>query len=266
MSEQENPEAEMSIVGHLEALRWHIIRSLIAVGICMIGFLIYVQDFIKYVVLAPFRKDFFMHQYLCQLNEMLCFEKIQVTFQATEPYEQFTRAIFLAFVGGLVVSCPYIVYEIWSFVKPGLHPKEQKSMSGMIWIISALFIIGVLFGYFVITPFSVVFLAGFQLSPEVQNIWRIGEVVALIAEISLAGGILFQVPVVSYFGAKLGLLGPKMMKKYRKHAVVVILIVAGILTPPDPFSQLFLGIPMYLLYEISIWITAVVVRNKEKAQ
>lgn len=252
----------MSFVEHLEELRWHIIRSLIAVGIGMIFFFAYVQDFIENVVLAPFSPRFFINDFLCQMNETLCFGRIEVNFQATEPYEQFSRAIYISFIGGLIVAFPYVVWEFWRFLKPGLLDSEIKKTRGFVSVVSILFLLGVGFGYFVISPFSVIFLSQFQIAEGVQNNWRIGSVIELIAQISLAGGLLFQLPVLSYFLARIGILTSKVMRTYRRHAIVLILVIAGILTPPDPFSQIFLGIPMFLLYEVSIWI----VRSVEKKE
>lgn len=258
-----NDKKEMSFVEHLEELRWHIIRSLIAIGIAMIFFFVFVQDFINHIILAPFSPQFFINEFLCQMNETLCFGKIDVNFQATEPYEQFSRAIYISFMGGLVVAFPYVVWELWRFLKPGLLESEIKKTKGFVSVVSILFILGVLFGYFIISPFSVIFLSKFQIADGVQNNWRIGSVIELIAQITLAGGFLFQLPVLSYFLAKMGILTSKTMKTYRRHAIVFILIVAGILTPPDPFSQIFLGVPMFLLYELSIWIVKSIEKKEQ---
>ncbi len=249
-----NEKKEMSFVDHLEELRWHIIRSLIAIGIGMIFFFAFVQDFINLVILAPFSPKFFINDFLCQMNETLCFGKIEVNFQATEPYEQFSRAIYISFIGGLIVAFPYVVWELWRFLKPGLLDSEIKKTKGFVFVVSILFLLGVCFGYFIISPFSVIFLSKFQIADGVQNNWRIGSVIELIAQITLAGGLLFQLPVFSFFLGRMGILTSKVMRTYRRHAIVLILVIAGILTPPDPFSQIFLGIPMFMLYELSIWI------------
>jgi|YNPMSStandDraft_2_1061718.scaffolds.fasta_scaffold03444_2 sec-independent protein translocase protein TatC len=260
-----NDKKEMSFVEHLEELRWHIIRSLIAIGICMIFFFAFIQDFIQYIVLAPFSPKFFINDFLCQINETLCFGKIEVNLQATEPYEQFTRAIYISFIGGLVVAFPYVAWEFWRFLKPALYDEEIRKTRGFVFVISVLFLLGVAFGYFIISPFSVIFLSKFQIAEGIQNNWRIGSVIELIAQITLAGGLLFQLPVLAYFLGKMGILTSRFMGRYRRHAVVFILIIAGILTPPDPFSQIFLGLPMYLLYELSIWIVKSI-EHKEKNQ
>ncbi len=248
---------------HLEELRWHIIRSLIAIGICMIFFFAFIQDFINQVVLAPFSAKFFINDFLCRMNETLCFGKIEVNLQATEPYEQFTRAIYIAFIGGFIVAFPYVAWEFWRFLKPGLLEEEIKKTQNFVLVVSILFLLGVCFGYFIISPFSVIFLSKFQIADGIQNNWRIGSVIELIAQITLAGGLLFQLPVLSYFLGRMGILSSKFMKKYRRHSIVLILVIAGILTPPDPLSQIFLGIPMYLLYELSIGLVKSI-ENKEK--
>lgn len=260
--QQTNPNKEMSFLDHLEEFRWHLVRSLAVVAILMIVLFNYLDQLITMVVLAPFRPDFPVNAWLCAINDRLCFDKIDVIFQATEPYEQFTRAFFLAFVGGLVLGSPYILWEIWRFLKPGLRPTEKRLARWAVWSFFMLFNTGFAFGYFIITPFSVRFLSSFKLAPEVQNIWRIANVISLITEISIAGGLLFELPFVSFILSKFGILTPALMRKYRRHAVVVILIIAGILTPPDPLSQILLGVPMWGLYEISIFISTYVHRNK----
>lgn len=252
----------MSFVEHLEEFRWHLIRSLVAVGVVMIFFFVYVQPFIEHVVLAPFTPDFWISRQLCTWNKSLCFEKIAVTFQATEPYEQFTRAIYISFIGGLIVAFPYISWEFWRFLKPALYEDEIRKTRYFSFVVTLLFLIGVVFGYFIISPFSVIFLSNFALAPGVENNWRIGSVIELIGQITLASGLLFELPVVAYFLGRVGILTSKVMRNYRRHAIVIILIIAGILTPPDPFSQIFLGVPMYLLFEVSISIVKSIERKR----
>jgi sec-independent protein translocase protein TatC len=255
---------EMTFLEHLEELRWHLVRMLVAIAVAMVILFAYIQELVQYVILAPFRSDFPTHRLLCYLNQHFCFQKIEVQMQATDPTEQFTRAILIAAVAGIVITFPYCVWELWRFVRPGLEPQEIKALRGVVAVVSSLFLLGVLFAYFVICPFSLSFFASFKLAPDIQNIWRIGEVIGLIVNLSLAGGILFEMPVIAYVLARLGILGPAVMRKYRRHAIVGVLIIAGILTPsPDILSQILLALPMLLLYELSIRIVA---RVQEKAQ
>jgi len=252
-----NNDKEMSFLEHLEELRWHLVRSAIVILILMILAFTYITDIVRLVILAPLFADFPTNQLLCTINESYCTVKLNILLQATDPTEQFTKAILIAVVSSIIISFPYIVWEFWRFIKPGLFPKEIKSLKGVVFIISALFLTGVLFAYYVVCPFSLNFLATFQLAPEVQNNWRIGEVISLIVNISLAGGILFEMPVLSYVLSKIGILTPKFMRKYRRHAIVAVLLTAGVLTPsPDILSQVLLALPMMLLYEISIIISA----------
>jgi sec-independent protein translocase protein TatC len=253
----------MSFLDHLEGLRWHLIRSVIAIAVVMLGMFFFVTELINDVVLAPLSHDFPTLKFLCSLGTDLCPPPAHVTLQATEPAEQFTRAIMVAIVGGFIVAFPYVFWELWSFIKPGLYVKEIKKTRGVIFIVSSLFFTGVLFGYFIVTPFTLNFFASFKISPQVENIWRVGNVIALVVQIALAGGLLFQMPVVAYFLAKIGVIGPVLMRKYQRHAIVVCLVVAGILTPsPDLMSQMLLAVPMLLLYQVSIVIVARVARKR----
>ncbi len=252
---EDNDEKEMSFWDHLEDLRWHLIRIVAVLAVGMVVFFIYIKEIIEFVILKPFSKDFFINQLMCKLNESMCFEKMNVSFQATDPYEQFTKAIFISIVGGFIVAFPYIFWEIWRFIKPALHTKEIKGLRGVVFFVSLLFFLGVAFGYFIICPLTVWFLTSFQLASDIQNIWKIGSVIAMIAQISLAGGIVFQFPVLCYFLAKIGFISSAFMRSNRRYAVIAILVIAGILTPsPDPYTQLFMAIPMYLLFEIGILI------------
>lgn len=258
----------MSFFDHLEELRWHVVRSVVVLIVAMIIMFANMNWLVDGVIFGPLRRDFPTNQLLCRINPAACPpDKALAQIIATDPAEQFTKAILIAFVAALVITFPYLIWEVWRFVRPGLYDKEIKGTRGIVAIVSALFIVGVLFGYFVICPFTLSFFATFQLSPQIQNNWRIGEVISLIVMICLAGGLLFEMPVLSWALSKLGILQPQVMRTYRRHAFVVILIVAGILTPsPDVMSQLLLGIPMFGLYEVSIWISAGVERNRRRKE
>jgi sec-independent protein translocase protein TatC len=268
----DEPEARsgqpMSFVGHLEALRWHIIRSALAIVIAMVGVFVFLEEFMRYVVLGPMQPDFPTNRLACYLDESLCASApiMQVTLQATSPTEQFGKAISIGIAGGLVIAFPYVVWELWRFLKPGLQEKEVRVARGAVGVVSFLFFLGVSFTYFVILPLTLRFLAGFQIMEGVQNNWRIGELVSLVTVFCIAGGLLFQLPVLTWILAQLGILRPKIMRKYRRHAIVVILIAAGLLTPsPDAMSQLLLALPIVVLYEVSIVIAARIHKRKEAA-
>lgn len=254
----------MTFFDHLEELRWHIMRSVIAIVLVGIVLFIYRIEVLGTIFLWPFKGNFPTYKLLCWLSDSICVDgNINVLLQATSPYEQFVKALVYAFFGGLIITLPYILWELWRFIKPALGPKEVKAVRWNVAFISLLFFVGGLFGYFVVLPFSIQFLSTFQLlGPEVQNQWRIGEVVNLILMLILGTGALFQFPVIMYYLAKLGIISSAFLSRYRKHSVVVILVIAGIVTPPDPFSQTILAIPMYGLFELSIFIIKRVERNK----
>lgn len=259
---------QMSFLDHLESLRWHITRVLAVLLSLVVVMFVYMDWIMDRVILGPLRANFVSRVLFCRISSALCLDKdFPVSLQATGPSEQFMKALVIAFVGGLVVGFPYLVWELWRFIKPGLYSKEIKAVRGVVLITSLQFLLGISFAYFIITPFTLNFFAGFQLAPDIQNIWRIGEVVGLIVQIALAGGLLFELPVVMWLLARLGLVGPRMLRKYRRHAFVVTLIVSGVLTPdPSLISQLLLALPMFLLYEVSIRITARVERRRQRQE
>jgi len=250
-------EKQMSFLQHAEALRWHVMRMFIAVAIGMLGMFIFVQELVEYVILGPMDANFPTHKLLCQINPSMCMQGVQVKLQATNPSEQFTKAILIAIAGGIVIAFPYIIWELWRFVKPGLYIKEIQATKGLIAVVSILFFTGVAFGYFIVTPFTLSFFSTFSLGSQIENIWRIGDVISLVVQITLITGLLFQLPVLAYFLGRLGMISAAFLRKFRKWSVVAILVIAGILTPsPDMMSQVLLAAPMYLLYEISILVVA----------
>jgi sec-independent protein translocase protein TatC len=269
---------EMSFLDHLEELRWHLIRSVCVLLVAVIVMFFNIRFVTDEIILAPYSSEFPTYKYICQLSPDFCFEnnKVnpqgaqhitggQIIFQATDPSEEFMRAIFIAFIGGLVIAFPYLCWEIWRFVKPGLHPHERKGTRGFVLATSFLFFSGLLFSYYVIAPFTISFLSNFSLSEKIVKIWKIGEVISLVVMLCLAGGVLFEMPVLAYFLAKMGVLGSATLSQFRKHAVIVIFIVSGILTPSaDVFSQLGLALPLLLLYEVSIWVVKYVNKQEEK--
>lgn len=256
----------MTFLEHLEELRWHVIRALLAIIATMIVVFSFIEKIIDYVVLAPLTSGFFTNRMLCKLNEVMCFDSLDVSFQATAPMEQFSRAITFSFFGGFIASFPYVVWEIWRFVKPGLQRKESFVTRWAVGVISFLFLTGVLFSYYMILPISFRFFAEFTLAEDVQNIWRIGDVIGMSIKFCFAGGLMFQLPVLAYVLSEAGILTPQLMRAYRKHALVLILVLAGLLTPPDVISQLLLGGPLFLLYQLSVVISARAQRRRRRNQ
>lgn len=260
----EDPK-EMSFLDHLEELRWHLIRGIIALLLFAILAFIFLPTLFRLVVLTPFSPDFPVNRLLCWINDALCYQNLHLRFLAISPTEQFTRAIVIALGMGLIVAFPYIIWELWRFIKPGLTPEERRTLKGAVFLISFLFFLGASFGYFVLTPFTLAFFSRFQIDPNIENQWRIGSVVGLIFQLTLASGLLFQLPLVVTLLGRIGILSSSVMKRYRRHAIVIILLIAGILTPsPDVFSQLILGTPMYFLYEISIQVLKRIERRKNR--
>ncbi len=208
---------------------------------------------------------------LCKLGELtsspdLCFEELPFIIQSRQMTGQFTMAITASIVIGIIVAFPYAYWEFWRFISPGLHKNERKLANGSTFYVSFLFILGILFGYYIISPLSIYFLSNFRLDPNVANEFDIISYVNTLTMLVLSAGILFQLPIVVFFLTKAGLANPDLMRRYRRHSIVVILIISAILTPPDPMSQLLISLPLIGLYEISIGISGMVIRGKIKRE
>lgn len=259
---QKDPN-EMTFLEHLEALRWHIIRSLAAIVVVAIGVFLAKTFVFDTVILGPTKESFFTYQFICNLSETLCFYPRKLDIITRDLAEQFLSHIKVSFWLGLVVAFPYVFWEIWRFVKPGLYDDERKVSRGVVFTCSSLFITGVLFGYFIIAPFAVTFLSKYQVSPDVLNTTTLTSLVNWMTMVTIPVGLLFELPIVVYFLSKIGLITAKTMKGYRKHAVVVILILAAIITPPDVITQFLIGLPLYMLFEVSIVIAARVEKKQK---
>ena len=254
-------EKEMSFLDHLEELRWHIIRSLIAIMIFAI--LAFVSKSIVFgkVILGPSKSDFWTYKVLCEIGQWIninafCIEKLPFIIQSRQMAGQFMMHISSSFVIGIICAFPYAFWEFWRFISPGLYPNERKAARGATFYVSILFFIGVFFGYFILTPISINFLANYQLDPSILNEFDIISYVGTITTLVLASGLLFQLPMIILFLTKAGIVNKEILRSYRKHAIVVILVFGAMLTPPDPFSQIVMAIPLVGLYEISILISS----------
>lgn len=250
---------EMSFLDHLEELRWHLIRAV--ASILVIAIVIFVmKDFVfSKIVFGPKNADFFTYRFFCSLSDFLCFSPPDFNIQAFKIEEQFVTHIKVSAILGFVASFPYVFYEIWSFVKPGLYKDEIKAARGIVWICSSLFLLGVLFGYFVIAPFALTFLTSYDLGGTIAQP-TLTSYVNNMAMYTLPTGIIFELPVIMFMLAKIGLVTSQDLKTYRKVSMVVILIVSAIITPPDVMTLFLVSFPLYGLYEISIFI----VRRVEK--
>ena len=269
LKQNDNPEAEMSFLQHLEALRWHLVRSVIVViGLAITAF--FYRDLVfDSLLLAPKNADFWTYRMMCRLGQSigmgdaLCIGDTSFELINTQLSGQFTMHMWVSFIAGLVAGAPYVLFEIWSFVKPALRDKERKYTKGVVFYTTALFFTGVLFGYYIIAPLSINFLGTYQVSSQVKNMIQMDSFVSTVTTITLASGIVFELPIVIYFLTKIGIMTPAFMRQYRKHAVVVILIVAAVITPsPDITSQLLVALPLYVLYELSIFVSMFVYKKQ----
>ena len=264
-------KTEMSFLEHLEALRWHLMRAVIAVLTLAIVLFFYREIVFDHFLFAPKHPDFWTYRMLCllsdylEMGDALCIRELPFELINTELSGQFTMHIWVSFVAGFILAAPYILWEIWRFIKPALHDKERKYSKGVVFFSTLLFFAGVLFGYYVIVPLSINFLGSYQVSADVKNMIAMDSFVSTVTTITFASGIVFELPIVIYFLTQIGLMTPQFMRTYRKHAMVIILIVAAVITPsPDVTSQLLVAFPLYLLYELSIFVSMYVVKKSEK--
>lgn len=263
-------QAEMSFVDHLEALRWHVVRSLAAVLVGAIVVFANIDFFFNDIILGPAHNDFITYKLICDfshkvgMGDAMCMEDIKLKLISTEMSSQFMMSFTIAFVTGFIIAFPYVFWEFWRFVGPALTPKEKKKTRGMIFWVSMLFFLGVGFGYFLLAPYTVNFFASFTLSPLIENSFRISDYIENITQLVLGTGVVFQLPLAVLFLSRVGIVTPTFLRASRKYAVVIILIIAAVITPPDVVSQLIVTIPLWILYEISIGISARVVRDQEK--
>lgn len=263
---------EMSFLDHLEDLRWHLIRICIAVVIVATLAFIFSRFIFDEIIFAPLDMSFPTYDFLCRtatfigVDTTFCNEKVPMIIQNRTMAGQFSADIWTAILGGFVISFPYVIYQLWKFVSPGLHDNERKHSRGFIIISSLLFFIGVLFGYYIVTPLSINFLANYSVSTTVDNQIDISSYIALVRSSALASGLIFELPIIIYFFTRIGLVTPEILKKYRKYALVVVLIMSAIITPPDIASQVIVAIPILILYQVSIYISKVVVRNQKRKE
>jgi sec-independent protein translocase protein TatC len=270
---QETSEDEMSFIDHLEALRWHVVRSLLVIMASAIVFFIFIDWIYDNVIMGPTHNNFISYRLLCSLShslrlgDSLCMPPMELNLQINTVSGAFMSSITIAFVGGIIVAFPYVLWEVWRFVKPALKPGELKYTRGVIFWISFFFFFGAAFGYFLLAPFTFNFLANYTIGTMGTLIYRptLADYLDSLIDITLGAGVAFELPMASWILSKMGLVTPAFLKTYRKYAYVVLLVLAAIITPsPDWGSQLIVVIPLVLLYELSIIISARVNRNQEK--
>jgi sec-independent protein translocase protein TatC len=275
ISGQENKEeeSEMTFFDHIEELRWHIMRSILAWLVAAIAIFVYIDWVYDNIILAPANKDFFTYGALCRFGNWLhmgnsfCMPPVKIDFQVTTVNGTFTSAISIAMIGGIIAAFPYIFWEVWRFIKPALSPKERRYGTGSIFWVSLCFFTGAAFGYYLLAPFTFNFLASFTLGKTGMIQYRpaIDDYIDSLTNLMLGCGIAFELPVISYVLAKIGLITGSILKKYFKFAFVIILVVAAIITPsPDWTSQFLVAIPLLILYWISIILTTRVEKKRRK--
>ncbi|MDB5262486.1 MAG: preprotein translocase subunit TatC [Adhaeribacter sp.] len=267
--EESHGEQEMSFIDHLEQLRWHIIRALGSIIVFGAGAFMAKTFVFHDLILGPSRTDFYTYRKLCQLgdylgNKGICIDNIPFTLQSREMSSQFTTHITVSLIIGLILAFPYAFWEIWRFIEPGLYPNERKSSRGAVFFVTILFIIGVLFGYFIAAPLSINFLASYTVDPSILNEFDLSSYIGTLTRMTLACGIMFELPMIVFFLAKAGIASPELMRLYRRHAIVVILIIAALISPPDVLSMTIFALPLVGLYEVSILIAKGVQRSTLK--
>jgi|LJSS01.1.fsa_nt_gb sec-independent protein translocase protein TatC len=256
--ESQKPAAEMSFWDHLEELRWRLLKGLGGILLGVVGVALFADWIMQHVLLGPTRADFFMYR-------VLGLEGVDLALQNRRLPGQFVTYWGTILLLGSILGSPVLFYQLWQFIKPGLYPHEQRAMRWAVGFVSLCFLLGAAFGYLVLMPAITQFFARFQIAPQVENIIDITTYFSTLAMLVLASGLLFEMPMLAYFLSRIGLLSPSLMRRFRRHAYVGILILAGVLTPsPDPFTQLLLAIPLIVLYEVSIGISALMARRREE--
>ncbi|HEY9185895.1 MAG TPA: twin-arginine translocase subunit TatC [Salegentibacter sp.] len=264
------PQDEMSFLDHLEDLRWHLIRATLAVVIAgSIAFL--AKGFIFDILLfGPSKGSFFSYDILCRISSALgidggfCFDEMPFRIQSRTMGGQFSAHVWTSITAGFIIAFPYVIYEFWKFVSPAMHNNERKYAKGFIFISSLLFFTGVIFGYYVVTPLSINFLGKYQVSETVFNDFDLSSYIGLVRASVLASGLIFELPILIYFLTRIGIVTPAFLKKYRKYALVLVLILSAIITPPDIVSQIIVAIPVLVLYEVSILISKVIYKQEQR--
>ncbi len=260
---------EMSFIDHLEELRWHLIRSIVAILVFAILAFVMKGFIFDGLIFGPKKESFFTYNAFCKLSELLqlgdrlCIVPTPFTLQSLSPPDQFLMHIKVALMIGFIIAFPYFLWEMWKFIKPGLYENEIKHTRGLVFWGSLLFFLGVSFGYIILAPFSINFFANYSISPEVTNQFSIASYISVITTVVMAAGIMFELPMIVYLLSKIGIVSPDMMRTYRKHAFVIILVIAAIITPADVWTQVLVTIPVYFLYELSVIISARVYKEVE---
>ncbi|MDX5477769.1 MAG: twin-arginine translocase subunit TatC [Cyclobacteriaceae bacterium] len=268
---EEEEEEGLSFLDHLEQLRWHLLRSVAAVLVFTVAAFLAKSIVFGQIILGPSKVDFFTYRLLCKISDALsiaplCIESLPFTIQSRQMTGQFSMHMTSSVVVGLIAAFPYVFWEFWRFISPGLYAKERQAARGAVFFVSLLFFSGAAFGYYILAPLSINFLSNYQLDPSILNEFDITSYVSTLTMLVLASAIMFQLPVVVYFLSMSGLVTSAMLKAYRRHSIVVILILAAVITPPDVISQILIAMPILVLYEAGIQIAKRLEKKRAKRE
>ena len=263
-------ENEMSFLDHLEELRWHLIRSSLA--IIIVATLAFIaKDFIfDTLIFGPKKADFWTYELFCNISKMMgqgtsfCIQELPFRIQSRAVSGQFSAHLWTSITAGFIIAFPYVLLEFWRFIRPGLHANERKNARGFIFVASILFFMGVLFGYYIVTPLSINFLGSYTVSNEVFNDFDLDSYIGLLRAAVLSAGFIFELPILMYFLTKIGIVTPNFLRSNRKFAIVIVLSISAIITTPDIASQIIVTIPILILYEVSIVISKIVFKRQQK--
>ncbi len=264
-----DPNAEMGFLDHIEALRWHIVRSVVVIIVAAIAIFLKVEWIFDRIIMGPAHNDFISYKWFCALGrvfhyESFCLGEIKMEFQNTAVTGQFMMSMSVSMMLGFICAFPYVLWELWRFIKPALKPIEIRYARGIVFWCSLLFFTGVLFAYLIVAPYTINFFGSYQLSPQFKNIITIENYYDTMSNLILALGLVFELPIIVFFLSKIGILTPQFLKEKRKYAVLILFLLSEIITPPDLFSCLLVFFPLYTLFEISVFISARALKAKLK--
>lgn len=264
-----NQKTEMTFLEHLEELRWHLIRAIVSILVVAILAFIFNDIVFDNIIFPPKTPAFITNRLLCAFGDLvniksLCINSKPLELISIKMAGQFTTHIMVSLVAGIIVAFPYVFLQFWNFITPALYTKERQYARGAVFFSSLLFMLGVLFGYFIIVPLSVHFLGSYSVSEEVTNQIYLLSYISTVASVTLASGIIFELPILVFFLTKAGIVTPSFLRKYRRHSLIIILALSAIITPPDIFSQVLVAFPLVILYEVGIKISKNIVRKQEE--
>lgn len=262
---------EMHFLQHLEVLRKHLIRSVLFLFVFTTAAFFFKEFLFDSVILAPKNSDFITNKILCKISEFInagnfCMGELDLKIVNLKLSGQFLIHLYISFFAGFIISAPLIFREFWAFVKPAMKSNEKRSSRGVVFFLSLLFLLGVLFSYYILVPLTLNFFGTYEVSESVENTISLSSYVSTVISVTLGVGIVFELPVIVFFLSKVGLLTPSFMKQKRKISIVLIMVVAAIITPADIFSMILVAVPLQFLYEISILISKRVEKKKRKLE